>query len=165
MRNALLATLLLLVSNASCAFGGDDGGSTPSAPTGTAAAPVTVTSIAHGDQQAYASAAQYEVVLDEAAWKQMWTKMHADVEPAPALPKVDFAKEAVLAVFSGEKRTTGHSVEVARAEKGAGGNVIVTVREKAPPAGAMTGASLTYPFHVVRIPRPAGKVEFKTEKK
>ena len=29
----------------------------------------------------------------------------------------------------------------------------------------MTGASLTYPFHVVRIPRPAGKVEFKIEKK
>jgi hypothetical protein len=155
--------IVLAIGLASCAQAGDR----PAAPTPTAApaaaGPLAITTIAKGSDTEYGTKPEDVVVRDAAAWKTLWEKANAALVPQPALPAVDFAKECVIAVFAGEKKSTGHAVEVAKVEATAAG-LVVTVRETAPKAGSMTGAALTYPFHIVRVPSTAAKVEFRREK-
>src|SRR5438128_2485214 len=69
-----------------------------------------------------------KVIRTQAEWAALWKKLHATQIPPPAAPKVDFAKEMVLAVFMGERPTGGHAITIDRVELGAK-EIRVTVRE------------------------------------
>lgn len=163
MRASTLAASSLLVICCSCLAGGEQAAPAPApaTPTATPEAPLAITTLARGTDSEWHEAAEV-AVREEKAWKDLWEKANAALVPMPAPPKVDFAKEMVIAVFAGEKPTTGHSIEVSRIER-SGDGLLVTVREKAPPEGAMVGQALTYPFHIVRVPAAAGEVEFRRE--
>ena len=67
------------------------------------------------------------------AWQKIWHEHTARVEPKPALPAVDFDKEMVLAIFMGQRPTSGYSVavtDVTRGEKG----IVASVRRNSPSA-------------------------------
>ena len=156
MRNALLAPLALLVwvTGASCAFGADD--PKPAAP-----APVTVTTIVGGIEPLGPTKPEEKVFRDTASWKAFWEKARGYLPPE--LRKIDFEKEVVIAVLAGEKRTGGWKIEVAKVERTPEGGLLVTVREKGPAPGAITTQALTYPYHIVCVPRPSGEIRFKRE--
>ena len=111
--------------------------------------------IEKGDQSNIESARQV-VVRDAAQWRALW-QQHAPDRPMPA---IDFSKESVVAVFLGSKPTAGYSVAIVSTTEG-GGALIVKYRETRPAAGTMTAQVLTFPYHIVAIPKvSAANVKF-----
>jgi hypothetical protein len=96
------------------------------------------------------------VVRTAAEWQALW-KQHAG-EGTP--PSVDFNQSTVVAVFLGSRPTTGFAVEIAAA-KTEGTRTMVEYLERQPPRDAIVAEVLTSPFHIVRLPRTAGAVEFR----
>jgi hypothetical protein len=97
-----------------------------------------------------------EVVVRSAdEWQTLWRAHSAERAPA-----VDFSRFTVAAIFLGTRMTAGYSAEIVRV-RDAGGISTVEYREQQPPAGSLNAQVLTAPFHIVRIPRREGQIEFR----
>ena len=94
-------------------------------------------------------------VTTDAEWTALWKKHNFD-KPAP---KVDFAKEIVVAVFMGSRPTAGFAVEIVSAAE-RDGKLIVTYRETVPGPGAISAQVLTAPYHIAAVPKSALPVTF-----
>ena len=103
--------------------------------------------IEKGDQSNIDDAKQV-VVRDAAVWRALW-RQHAPDRPMPA---IDFAKESVVAMFMGSRQTAGYNITILSATEG-GGALIVTYRETRPAPGGVTAQVLTFPYHIVAIPK------------
>ena len=99
--------------------------------------------------------ARQVVVRDAAGWGTLW-KQHAGDRPMPA---VDFAREAVAAVFLGTRPTGGFGVEIVGAGQ-KGGAFVVQYRETKPGGDAIAAQVITSPFLLVAMPRVDGDVKF-----
>lgn len=90
---------------------------------------------------------------------QEWTALWRGHDFDGPVPPVDFSKEMVVAVFLGSQPTAGHAVQVtdveARAEE-----VRIRYRVTRPAAGDLTAQVLTFPYHIVAVPRTAGTPRF-----
>jgi hypothetical protein len=118
----------------------------------TPAAPRT---IEKGDQSNIEDATQ-KVIQTDAEWAALWRR-HAPDRP---MPKVNFAREMVIGVFMGSRSNAGFSTEVisAVAVKGV---LVVQYRETIPSRGAITAQVLTFPYHLVAIPKaPVTETKF-----
>lgn len=169
IRSTLLPTLF--VAFASLAFASCAAAQEPAAPTPTAVnpdpeiprppgVPVAFVTVDRGVTADFARRPGDKAVRDEEEWKTLWEQLHADESPVPPLPAINFSKDMAIAVFAGEKPSGGHKIEIASIER-SGAELFVTVREKAPPPDAVAAQVLTYPYHVVRLPRAAGPVRIK----
>lgn len=139
MRRPFVLPLLALLATACAAF-----------PTGGPPAPLPRTELARG---AYGpcTASRREVVRDAARWTEVW----AAIQPTRmAAPAVDFDGQMVVVACLGERRSGGHSIEIAEVAVGDDA-LTVTVRTHAPTAGAITTQALTQPYHAVRVARTA----------
>ena len=96
------------------------------------------------------------VVRTAAEWQALW-KEHDAQRAAPA---VDFAQSSVVAVFLGTRPTAGFGVDIT-AVKTEGSRAVVEYREQRPPRDALTAQILTSPFHIVRVARASGPIEFR----
>ena len=103
--------------------------------------------IEKGDQSNVDDARQV-LVRTEAEWTRLWQQHNPD-RPKPA---VDFSKEMVVGVFMGSRPNAGFSTTVISATAG-NGALIVRYRETMPSAGGVTAQILTFPFHLVAIPK------------
>ena len=99
--------------------------------------------------------ARQVVVRDAAGWGALW-KQHAGDRPMPA---VDFAREAVAAVFLGTRPTGGFGVELVGAGQKAGA-FVVQYRETKPGGDAIAAQVITSPFLLVAMPKVDGDVKF-----
>ena len=63
---------------------------------------------------------KFLVIKTEAEWKTLWQTHAQPQAPAKELPRVDFDKEMVVAVFLGEKPTGGYRVEITAIEEDRG---------------------------------------------
>jgi hypothetical protein len=97
------------------------------------------------------------VVRTAAEWQALW-KEHS---PGSAPPAVDFAQSTVVGVFLGSRPTAGFSVEIS-AVRTEDSRTVVEYIERRPPRDAFVAQVLTSPFHLVRIMRTAGPVEFRS---
>jgi hypothetical protein len=87
-------------------------------------------------------------------WKELWARHASGFIPPPPLPPVDFDKEMVLAVSSGEKATGGYGIEIAKIEALQPKRVLlITLVDSKPPADAITTQALTQPYHIVKLKR------------
>jgi hypothetical protein len=110
--------------------------------------------IARGSQSNI-DAPRQSVVRTQGEWEALW-RAHDYDKPAPT---VDFSKEMVVAVFMGSRPTGGYGVEITSvAERN--GALVVSYRERSPSPGAIAAQVLTFPFHIVAVPRRAGDVKF-----
>jgi hypothetical protein len=96
------------------------------------------------------------VVRTAAEWQALW-KAH---DGQRAAPSVDFTQSIVVAVFLGTRPTAGFAVEI-RAVKTEGSGAVVEYRERRPPRDALVAQMLTAPFHIVRLARVSGSIEFR----
>ena len=95
---------------------------------------------------------KFLVIKNETDWKTLWQTHVQPNVPAKELPRLDFDKEMVVAVFLGEKPTGGYKLEITAIEEDRGkGQLRVGTRESKPPAGAMTIQAMTQPYHVVKV--------------
>jgi hypothetical protein len=103
--------------------------------------------------------AETKVVTSDKEWEQFWKQHSSITSPSPAAPKVDFAKQVVVVVMTGEKMTGGYTVEVTRIELKKE-TATVHYKETKPKETNFTIQVLTQPFHFVRMDRPKGQVKF-----
>jgi protease stability complex PrcB-like protein len=96
------------------------------------------------------------VVRTDAEWQALW-KQH---DGNSATPTVDFTQSMVAAVFLGSRPTTGYAADIT-GMKTEGTRTFVEYLERQPPRDALVAQVLTSPFHIVRIARTAGSVEFR----
>jgi PrcB C-terminal len=103
--------------------------------------------IEKGDQSNVDDAKQV-LVRTEAEWTKLW-QQHATGRPKPS---VDFSKEMVVGLFMGSRPNAGFSTAVISATAG-NGALIVRYTETMPGAGSVSAQILTFPFHLVAIPK------------
>ncbi|MFV1951057.1 MAG: protease complex subunit PrcB family protein [Nitrospinota bacterium] len=90
------------------------------------------------------------VIKTEEQWKEVWTKVHALQFPEPELPKIDFEKDMIIAVFMGERRSGGFSIEIKNIVK-TDKEVVVEVEERRPDPGSIVTMALTRPYHMLVV--------------
>lgn len=122
--------------------------------------------IARGANSGYQTASQ--MVIDNAEeWASVWQQHASNIIPPPPVPGVDFTDDQVVAVFMGEKRTGGYSVEILtvetkRSEIDDLTSLVITVAYRQPKPGDIVQEVITYPYHIITIPQlAANKVLFK----
>ena len=103
--------------------------------------------IEKGDQSNIESAKQV-LVRTEAELRKLWQE-HAPDRP---MPKVDFSREMVVGVFMGSRPNAGFSTAIVSATA-ANGALMVRYSENKPVAGSVTAQILTFPYHLVAIPK------------
>lgn len=119
-----------------------------------------------GTDRGYQSATK-TVIDNLEQWSNLWNQHTSNTEPPPPVPQVDFTRYIVVAVFTGEQPTGGYSVEILSVENGGSqtkeqGAIAITVRYRQPKAGELVTEALTYPYHMIRIPKlDVSKVIFK----
>jgi len=109
-------------------------------------APTTKT-IEKGDQSNVDDAKQV-LVRTGGEWTRLW-QQHSPDRPRPA---VDFSKEMVVGVFMGSRPHAGFSTAVVSATA-ANGALIVRYTETLPKPGTVSAQILTFPYHLVAIPK------------
>lgn len=109
--------------------------------------PAQPRTIEKGDQSNVEDARQV-LVRSDAELRTLW-QQHAPDRP---VPNVDFSKEMVVAVFMGSRPNAGFSTAIVSATAAAGA-LIVRYSETRPKPGAMTAQVLTFPYHIVAIPK------------
>ena len=86
------------------------------------------------------------VIRDSNTWASFWSELGAGVRP-----KVDFSRDLVIAVASGERTSGGHDLAVDRVSL-EGGDLRIEVVETSPGPNCMTTAAMTQPVDVVMVP-------------
>ena len=127
---------------------------------------ISFTTIARGADSGYQSVSQ--IVIDNSEqWSNLWQQHTYNTEPPPPVPQVNFNSYSIVAVFAGEQPTGGYSVEILSVETSSSqtkeqGAIIITVQYCQPSAGDFVTEALTYPCHLIRIPKlDVSKVVFK----
>lgn len=87
----------------------------------------------------------YEVIKDKAALEKLYEAIN-DTQ----VPKIDFSKERVVALFMGQRNTGGHAIKVKNVTE-KGGKIYVDVEETSPGSGDIVTMALTNPFTIVKI--------------
>lgn len=99
------------------------------------------------------------VITNPKDWAELWKQVHRGKIPVPEVPTVGFSKNMVIAVFMGQKPTSGYSIQIAEVAQ-TDGEVVVKVMETVPPKGAIVLQVLTQPFHIAVVPKVEAKVRF-----
>jgi hypothetical protein len=107
--------------------------------------------IEKGDQSNIDNAKQV-LVRTDAEWTALW-QQHSPDRPKP---KVDFSKEMVVALFMGSRPNAGFSTAVTLTTD-ANGVLVVKYTETIPSADLIAAQVLTFPYHIVAIPKSVVK--------
>jgi hypothetical protein len=105
--------------------------------------------IAKGDQSNIESPAQV-LARTEAEWAALWRRHAGDRERPP----VDYTREMVIGVFMGSRPNGGFSTTIISSME-VKGVLVVRYTETIPASGAVTAQILTFPYHLVGIPKAA----------
>ncbi len=106
------------------------------------------------------------VINDQASWSSLWTQTlchpYWNVTYCPLAPAVNFTSRTVLAVFLGMEPNSGYSINITKVTR-IGFGIVVDIRMTQ--LGANCGAYevLTYPSHIVDIPKTELPPMFRTE--
>ena len=101
------------------------------------------------------------VIYTENQWEEIWKKVQVLRLPVPELPKIDFEKEMIIAVFMGTRSSGGYEIEIkniSKTEK----EIVVGVEEKEPSPDSLRTMALTSPYHVVIVKRSSLPVRFQS---
>jgi len=106
-------------------------------------------------EQSNIDEARQVVVRTDAEWTKLWQQHSPDRQR----PTVDFAKDMIVGVFMGSRPSAGYNISIV-STFAKDGNVIVQYRESTPRPGTMTAQVLTFPYHLVAIPKATGDLKF-----
>lgn len=103
---------------------------------------------------------QRSVIEDEASWEDLWTRIHAVMSPAPALPSVDFSEDVVIVAALGSRPSGGYAIRIDTVQQ-TGAGIEVLVRQVRPGPGCGVTTAITSPVDLVRVPRVAADADFR----
>jgi hypothetical protein len=103
------------------------------------------------------TSAQITVIRNGADWATFWDQLHANLSPKPALPPVNFAESAIVALVDTARTTGGYSVTITGIKHNASG-VTVSASQVSPGPTCVVTQAFTQPFHIVTTPLFSGAV-------
>ncbi|MGS2760745.1 protease complex subunit PrcB family protein [Sinomicrobium sp. M5D2P9] len=103
--------------------------------------------------------AENRVITSQEELEKVYGIINRTRRPGIEVPKVDFTKSMVVAMFMGQRSSGGNRVEIEKIEE-AGGAVQVYVRNIQPAEGDMTSMAITNPFIFAELPRSDKQVVF-----
>ena len=86
----------------------------------------------------------------EADWKALWKEMHANQQPLPAIPTVDFEKHTLIAAFAGLQSNGGYRILIDKVAA-VGNKLAVDVVIEAPGQNCFVTLAMTQPYQIVQI--------------
>ena len=116
---------------------------------------ILFTTIAQGISSGYRNADQ--LIIDTTKqWEQLWQEHTSDTIPPLETPPIDFDDNLVIAVFSGEKPTSGYGIEVVSVaikdmQSCDCTRLIVRVQYGLP--GSVSQEVITHPHHIIQLPQ------------
>jgi uncharacterized protein (UPF0248 family) len=108
--------------------------------------------------------AQNYVIKDKGEWESLWARLFPESSVRGPLPETDFERRTLLAVFQGNKATSGYEIsirEVVESEKA----LEVSVKAFAPGKHCIVTGNDTSPFQIIEIPKTEKEVVFKVKQK
>lgn len=94
-----------------------------------------------------------ELTIDnEAQWMEVWRKHSAILSSPLSAPIIDFNSKTVIAIFLGQRTSSGYSVEVESVCIN-GLLFVVTIHRRRPTPGTPVMDMLSCPYHIISIPR------------
>jgi hypothetical protein len=109
--------------------------------------------LASGNQAAGGEEAEYLIARSPEGLLTLWNRAYGTQLSPPPLPAIDFRRESVIAIFSGQRPTGGYSLNVQDVRLEDGGLIIDIVQTR-PAPDAMVTQVLTHPWAMVRVSRP-----------
>jgi len=103
------------------------------------------------------TSAQITVIRNGADWATFWDQLYANLSPKPALPPVNFAESAIVALVDTARTTGGYSVTITDIKPNASG-VTVSASQVSPGPTCVVTQAFTQPFHIVTTPLFSGAV-------
>ncbi len=95
----------------------------------------------------------YLAIQTQEEWETLWEPTGQDP------PTVNFEANTVLVALLGQMPSAGHSVGIVAVNRSQAG-VVAFVEATAPGAGCLVATVLTYPVHMVEIPKAEGPFTF-----
>jgi hypothetical protein len=111
----------------------------------------------NGDQDPLYTAPSQQVLTDSDGFLKVWQALKA----GEAAPSVDFTRQAVVFIETGEEPTSGYVAEILRMETKPGQLLVYYSVEM--PSGAVTAQVESHPWVLKIIPRPSVPVFFQQE--
>jgi hypothetical protein len=140
MRNAMLVILMLLLG-CTAATKND----------------VAFSALARGDDAPGITGRLNDVITDPVTFENFWKDIYHGADTVPDKPKVDFAKDMVIAVSPGRIVTGGYSVEIVRVEdKGTRLDVTILMKH-----ASGRDDVLTQPYDIIRLEKKNVPVVYK----
>lgn len=90
------------------------------------------------------------VLRDEEAYAAFWARLHADRDPGPDRPEVDFETRVVIAIVQGQRPTGGYRVEIDGVRAGEGG-LQVQFTETVPGEDCAVTQAVTSPYVLATV--------------
>ena len=114
-----------------------------------------------GGQHSGIRTQQLRLARTEAEWLALWREHSSLQLPGPQLPQIDFEKQMVVAIFLGERRTSGFGIqlETLRAQAASPGQpaaLQALARETRPDPDSLQMQVISAPFQMLLAPRTAG---------
>lgn len=98
------------------------------------------------------------VITTQEQWEKLWKEHVSVLVPQPPVPEVDFENFVVVALFAGEKNTSGYQVKIKEVVP-AQNNVLVRYKFIEPAQNSFTLQVITQPFVLLKIQKPQGTVQ------
>lgn len=87
----------------------------------------------------------FEVIKDDSGLAKLYESVNDE-----KIPKIDFSKERIVALFLGQRNSGGYSIKVKEVvEKGS--KIYVKVEEDSPKSGENATMAITNPYTIVKI--------------
>ena len=108
--------------------------------------------LAQGNQAVAEESEEFIFVTSEAQFLELWNRAYGNQLDVPPLPNVNFEREAILAIFAGQKPTGGYGVEVEDVQLERG-DVYIDLTFSEPAEDAISTQALTSPWIMLRVLR------------
>lgn len=100
-----------------------------------------------------------EVIRTQAAWRDYWNLVHADLPHMPPLIPVDFTARSVVAVSSGPKPSSGYGLKIT-ALTAAPESATINIRLSEPTKACLVEAKSSNRYLIISTPKLPAAVEF-----
>ncbi|MFH1178208.1 MAG: protease complex subunit PrcB family protein, partial [bacterium] len=119
--------------------------STPSSMAESRSVAVPFTKLAQGKKSTIVERVNY-LITSPSELNELWKMIDATSTP----PKIDFKKDAVIAVFAGKEPTTGYAISITEIEDADARTVSITLAK--PSDSCMFAQVITAPYEIVTVP-------------
>lgn len=89
-------------------------------------------------------------ITDAAIWESLWLELYSGHIPIPEVPTVNFTSAMLIAVFQGERGSSGYSTNITRIVM-TEAYYVVYVDETHPGEGCVLLTVMTYPYQIVKV--------------